>query len=313
MIRAACSIGIVCLGSKATSLTPDITKMDPEVSLHDLPVDVLALIRSYLPLVDFSQLIFINRGGLPLVKNVMNSVTSLDLYYSPGLRDVSLPVILGELLQNLDIGCNPITDQGLTNLAACTRLTRLLLSYCPITDAGLVNLLPLTNIRHLELSNTKITGAGVSQLCSLTQLRSIDLSFTPCGQMIRPLSVLTNLIGLNLRDTGLTCISLLGLFTKLQVLNLGSAPFPKTEYPHLVQLTCLEQLCLRQNFDFNYLSGLTNLCVFDTWIPFNGSADALLSLPKLRHVALNRHPYQWPPSAAKFLATCAVRPFPWPF
>ena len=54
----------------------------------------------------------------------------------------------------------PISNAGMKNLAALTRLRDLDLTFTKVGDAGLENLTALVRLRHLYLSGTAVTPAG---------------------------------------------------------------------------------------------------------------------------------------------------------
>jgi len=111
-------------------------------------------------------------------------------------------------LTDLDLRGNPIND--ITPLATLTNLESLNLRDNPIKD--LSPLRKLTNLRELNLHGISLGDnpiADLSPLSKLTNLRELNLHGIPLGNKISLLHSLPNLSRLNIRDCGVTDISLL--------------------------------------------------------------------------------------------------------
>jgi uncharacterized membrane protein len=73
---------------------------------------------------------------------------------------------------------NKVSDQTLTAIKDCKKLTRLSLNDAPITDAGLAQLKDLDQLQSLSLVGTKVTLKGIDQLKKLKNLKFLYLYHT---------------------------------------------------------------------------------------------------------------------------------------
>ena len=117
-------------------------------------------------------------------------------------------------------------------------------------------------LEELHLTNNAIS--DVTPLSSLINLRILEISLNPFENGdISSWGALTNLEKLNLRQTGVSDISVVANFTKLTYLNLHSNTGVTTIEP-LKDLINLETLILRSidvGDDIIYLRNLTSLCI----------------------------------------------------
>ena len=90
-------------------------------------------------------------------------------------RDEKAP---GKPVVEVRLSGTKVTDAGLKELAALTKLTRLFLFKTPVTDAGLKELAPLKALTKLDLDDTKVTDAGLKELATLTNLTNLFLTNT---------------------------------------------------------------------------------------------------------------------------------------
>ena len=72
-----------------------------------------------------------------------------------------------------------VTDAGLNQIAAFTKLKRLDLSGSHVTDAGMATLARCKNLEELNLSDTEVTDEGIEKLAPLKSLRVVELSSMP--------------------------------------------------------------------------------------------------------------------------------------
>ncbi|HEV2969537.1 MAG TPA: hypothetical protein VGY55_06060 [Pirellulales bacterium] len=119
-----------------------------------------------------------------------------------------------------------VSDRGLTNLEALTRLQNLSLYGCNFTDDGLAHIKGLTQLKHLSLAETNVTDAGLEHLERLAELQKLllaDSNISDAG--IEHLKGLTQLQELDLTGTDVTDAGLENLkrLTNLQSLGLDGA------------------------------------------------------------------------------------------
>jgi Leucine Rich repeat len=119
-----------------------------------------------------------------------------------------------------------VSDRGLTNLEALTRLQILSLYGCNFTDDGLAHIKGLTQLKHLSLAETNVTDAGLEHIERLTQLRKLllaDSNISDAG--VEHLKGLAQLQELDLTGTDVTDAGLENLkrLTNLQSLGLDGA------------------------------------------------------------------------------------------
>ncbi|XP_008394857.1 uncharacterized protein LOC103456832 isoform X1 [Poecilia reticulata] len=150
------------------------------------------------------------------------------------------------LLSELDLkDYTQVTDQGVSQLAAMTRLKKLSLSNTQVTDAGLPSLRGLQELQELCLDRTAVTSRGVAELITcLPQLQVLGLASTHVGDSVvrRGLIHCQQLVKINLSHTRITDqglkhlkdmrlaqvnldgtgVSLMGIANLLSLTNIGS-------------------------------------------------------------------------------------------
>lgn len=170
-------------------------------------------------------------------------LTSLDLSYNAfatneTLKCVSKCASLQELV--LDNEDHAFSNEGLWHLRSCVRLTRLSLNYCSkVNDWGIqvVGVLPLLSV--LAIKYTAVTNVGLkhiylhhlntdADIYTYNETESGDVCASP-----PPLRSI-DLSGLAISDESLSCI---GIFSRLELLNLGSTHITNPALlPHLPEL-----------------------------------------------------------------------------
>ena len=162
------------------------------------------------------------------------------------------------------------------------------LSSCKVSDADLEHLRGLPSLDTLNLSRTPISGAALKAIADDVNLTQLDL--TECKSLdaaaLQPLSGLTKLTWLSLRDTGLPDAALAHLsdLTQLRHLDLYATATTDAGLIYLEKLTSLDFLHLTNtqvNGDgFSHLEKLTSLCTFFS----NGHVTSDLSIQHLRNL-----------------------------
>ena len=141
-------------------------------------------------------------------------------------------------LRTLNLSGTQVTDAGIPNLAAFTKLEELDLGHTQLTDAGLASLAALkpfaTTLKRLKLTGTTVTDQGLANLKSLKKLNELGLGGTKIG------------------DKGLTALS-----RTMLKLDLGSTQITDAGLEKMKQFSYLEQL----DIDHTQISdaGLANL------------------------------------------------------
>jgi Leucine-rich repeat (LRR) protein len=226
----------------------------------------------------------INKPGGTIYSADLEELTILDVE-SSGIKNIA-GLEHCTNLQDLSLGCNPITDisplSGLTNLQNLNLNDATPFRHSQITDISPLS--GLTNLQSLGLACLPIT--DISPLSGLTNLLFLNLNQDPIAD-ISPLSGLTNLQTLWLNYDQIIDISPLAGLTNLQDLDLGGNN-KITDVSPLSGLTNLQTLNLDANTitDISPLSGLTNLQTL--WLRFNQIIDIspLAGLTNLQNLDL---------------------------
>ena len=109
------------------------------------------------------------------------------------------------LLECLDLGYLPLTDEGMAHLNGPENLRELRLYHTNLTDSALISVARLPNLEELILRETRVAGPGLAHLASLKKLRSLDLGQTPLDDAgAIHLTGLVELRELDLNDTKVT-------------------------------------------------------------------------------------------------------------
>jgi hypothetical protein len=87
---------------------------------------------------------------------------------------------IGKLqIAHLILDENPITNEGLKELATLKQLRTLSLKNTEISDDGMIHVKELKFLSTIYLSKTKVTDIGLHELVELTELELIALDETP--------------------------------------------------------------------------------------------------------------------------------------
>jgi Leucine-rich repeat (LRR) protein len=148
------------------------------------------------------------RGGKFTQESPDKPPTGLDLARARDLKDSDL-VLLKALpsLEKLTFYDNDgVTDDGLANLKALTKLTELKLTNIRVSGKGLAHLEGLTELESLHLGNTPVTDDDLAHLKGLKKLKVLHLYNTNItGAGLKHLSELSRLEYLHLsRNNALT-------------------------------------------------------------------------------------------------------------
>jgi Leucine-rich repeat (LRR) protein len=145
-------------------------------------------------------------SGSGLVKHPLPKLTHL---YA-GTTDFSDATLKG-LKESTDLlvldlsNCKLVTDRGMPELAAFSKLEQLDLSLTRVTDQSGAVLAKLTQLKKLNLYGLPVTDALVSQLSGLTQLEEINLAKTKVGDgALAPLSGIKTLRRISVWGTSVT-------------------------------------------------------------------------------------------------------------
>ncbi|MEX0612290.1 MAG: hypothetical protein WD229_09225 [Pirellulales bacterium] len=126
-------------------------------------------------------------------------------------------------LTMLHVPCPNLTDEGLQELAPLTNLTWLDVTYSKINGTGFKALAGLTKLTHLSLHNTPLNDAGLKHLAPFTKLQTLVLSgtrITDAGlKELAPLKNLTtlHLSGAKVTDAGLRDLAPLRKLTTIEI------------------------------------------------------------------------------------------------
>jgi hypothetical protein len=224
-------------------------------------------------------------------ENLPNPVVFVDLYDCKKLTNNDLRWLKAlPDLTSLYIESTPITDAGLVDVAAITKLDVLSLSRTRITDAGLKTVSRLRELRYLMLVDTAITDAGLADIAKLEKLRFLSLGITKISDAgLQKISGLPNLTSLNLGETKFddAWIPTLRSFPRLKELWLGSTAISDAGLAELGKLTSLTKLYLADtkitDAGLRHLGGLTNLrelTVTETKVTDAGARELKKLLPK---------------------------------
>lgn len=206
-----------------------------------------------------------NLRELHIAKGWHNDPKNHKTYYT----DRGLAMLSGlKNLEKLSIGSIGVTDEGMSHIAAFTKLRGLTIFGCPVTDAGCAKLLALKSLERLNLSHTEITIDGLSQLSALANLTNLDVHDAKPGRAALDLSGLANLRKLGLfidRSSHLTDADLTGLsgLKKLEWLQMGPRRFSDKGLAHLAGLTEMDRLGIGgpdlTDEGLRHLAGMTKL------------------------------------------------------
>jgi len=220
---------------------------------------------------------------------------------------------LSSLIRMENLG---ISDCGITEISFLTDLTGL--TFLQISDNRVKDLSPLSgmkNLKTLYIDNNPITDLtplyGLSSLRTLSmkgievsrsQLDSLREALPNCSiyadepdDTLREIQIggrsfRTDAAELNLSGLGITDISAITAFTRLEKLDLGDNKI--TDISPLVELPALKWLCIRNNAveDINPLLSLGSMEFLDADNNQISDISVLEYLPHLREVRLNNNP-----------------------
>jgi hypothetical protein len=168
-----------------------------------------------------------NIGALVQSMSALDSIVKVDLAET-GIDDAN-SYFLARLkrLKRVDLGDNPIGNEGLRNLSALEGIEELTLKGTRITDDGLQSLSHMSTLRNLDLTGTQITGKGLAELTNLSQLKQLTLADTPLqSRYLENLPFARSLETLSLSGVGLTDddVPKLARYTNLHELYMDSNP-----------------------------------------------------------------------------------------
>lgn len=244
----------------------------PTVPGHEDQLRALRAVRA-------SRYFDASEPGRPLVR-----VDFLDRLTDPDKAVANLRGL--RTVRRLDLGSNPVTDEGIKHIEGLTDLRELDLNMYRstglgqgehvgrISDAGLASLRGLSGLEKLVLFGVPMTDAGLAHLAGLTNLRELDLRAT--------------------RIAGPGLIHLAGL-TRLQKLNLEYRPITDADLKHLAGLKGMKELKLSftkvSDAGLVHLRGMTTLSELslrNTSVTAAGVAGLRAALPKTKIVTNHR-------------------------
>jgi len=165
--------------------------------------------------------------------------------------DKSLQVIGSlQLLEELAISGQAISDSGMDHIARLTNLKALSLYVCPnVTEAGLAKIASLKSLEELFVSRADVTVPGLARLGGLTNLKKLIVGDLKRGGGVLDISGLTGLEEVRLslgRESGefftdedLKCLANL---KRIEWLQIGPRKFTDAGMVHLANLTNMERL-----------------------------------------------------------------------
>jgi Leucine-rich repeat (LRR) protein len=165
--------------------------------------------------------------------------------------DKSLQVIGSlQLLEELAISGQAISDSGMDHIARLTNLKALSLFCCPnVTEAGLAKIASLKSLEKLLVSQANVTVAGLARLGGLTNLKKLSVGDLNGGGGVLDISGLTGLEEVRLSfgaksgeffaDEDLKCLANL---KRIEWLQIGPRKFTDAGMVHLANLTNMERL-----------------------------------------------------------------------
>lgn len=201
----------------------------------------------------------------------------------PGVDDGWLPPFASSLLIDLDLaGCRQVTDKGLASLAGQSTLCHLVLDHCTITDDTAATLAGFRKLRTLSMRHCDtITFVTVASIGGLLQLVSLNLEMCSALSGLRRLQRLTNLEELNLgwcQSLGNDDVAALSALTNLTGLELARTTVSCCALGQLAELNQLKRLGLAgtiindgalvllrpltalQSLDLGWCTNLTDAC-----------------------------------------------------
>ena len=159
------------------------------------------------------------------------------------LADFGPPTCLA--LRRLSIHSQSVTDDGLSFLSKCDKLTHLDLCASGVTDGCIKHVNDLKTLRRLKLKATRITSAGLADLSDPSKLTTLDVSWTSVEDLA-PLARMTSLKTLNLSNCPFDVDQLAHIseLVELEILDLFDVPVTDDALRHLSGLHSLRELSL---------------------------------------------------------------------
>jgi hypothetical protein len=98
------------------------------------------------------------------------------IFSQGGATDDTLKILSSlPRLRRLDLDNCPISDAGISSLAACRTIQSLCLRYTKISDAGVAQLLSLPELTDLSLTGTQITDSAIDTLVRMRRLENLNI------------------------------------------------------------------------------------------------------------------------------------------
>lgn len=261
----------------------DIGPLAGMTDLAELNMDGNPTVTGFEALGNLEQLQSLNLSNAALGTNV-NYLANLTSLEHLNLRNTGIPSVdlLGEMteLQTLDLRANHISD--ITALTTLTHLQELdlrdnhVFDIAPLAELYAIELLnlrgntvgdltplgALTNLVYLNVHSNPVE-SGVEALANLSALDTLILRDVWLGADVAVLENLTQVVRLNLRNTGIADVQPLAGMAGLVELDLGENNLQDlTELAALTNLTALD-LRANQVSDLNPLQNLVNLQVLN--------------------------------------------------
>ncbi len=186
--------------------------------------------------------------------------------------DKSLEVIGSmQLLEELAISGDGISDSGMDHIARLTNLKDLSLFYCPnVTEAGLAKAASLKSMEKLFVSEANVTLPGLARLGRGANLKQLNIGSLKRGGGVLDISGLSSLEKVSLSfghksgeffsDEDLKCLANL---KRLEWLQIGPRKFTDAGMAHLANLTNMERLGIGgpelTDAGLRHLAGMRNL------------------------------------------------------
>ena len=195
-------------------------------------------------------------------------------------------------LQKVELQGAVASDDAATALAAATTITDLQLSEGGLTDEGVKQLAALTKLQSLTLTqNPKVKGTTIPALVAAKDLNSLTVTGCPLGDLIgwSALKKLPKLTTLSLARAQVTDAGLkeLGQLAQLTTLSLEGTPLTDAGLAELVRLRALKSLTVMDTkitdeavATLSQMKQLTYLGVSEKQVGKDGGEALKKALPK---------------------------------
>ena len=227
-----------------------------QISLVKMIVDVEHIVEAVCHMFDQLKIFHITHCSLTSTSlqsiTVLHKLTALNVL-GTDIDDDALLLISENLstLEDLNIGCTKISDDGLPYLQNLLKLKTLCLQGCHITNRGVLAISSLIQLEDVQLSDClDISDAGICSLTQLQCLRRLNISWTMVKDGgVSQLPRLKNLCHLEVVGTALTDNSVNYFFKipRLKFLDIRETNITDIGVEHLLRAKYPDAVCLSGN------------------------------------------------------------------